>query len=163
RELQVSRSVESGDPDRMRAVNDNGVIQRLKADLLTGEAKLHELATQYGPKHPSYQRQLSQNQSLRERVDSETRRVVSGAENAARQSRQREASVESALAGQRRHRESELATALTAQRARILGQRTNRDEASVLRRNVESAERAYDTAMQRSVIAQVESRVRQTN
>src|SRR5882762_1836178 len=34
---------------------------------------------------------------------------------------------------------------------------------SVLRRNVESAEKAYDTAMQRHVVSQVESRASQTN
>jgi uncharacterized protein involved in exopolysaccharide biosynthesis len=33
----------------------------------------------------------------------------------------------------------------------------------VLKRNVESAERAYDTAMQRHVVSQVESRASQTN
>jgi uncharacterized protein involved in exopolysaccharide biosynthesis len=75
-------------------------------------------------------------------------KVVSGIESSARQSRQREAQAEKALA---------------AQRARMLGLKQNRNEFSVLKRNVESAERAYDTALQRSVGSLVDSRANQTN
>jgi len=53
--------------------------------------------------------------------------------------------------------------ARTAQRARLLELKDSRNEFTVLRRNVESAERAYDTAMQRHVVSQVESRASQTN
>jgi len=52
---------------------------------------------------------------------------------------------------------------MAAQRARLLELKDNRNEFTVLRRNVESAERAYDTAMQRHVVSQVESRASQTN
>jgi capsular polysaccharide biosynthesis protein len=45
----------------------------------------------------------------------------------------------------------------------MLSLKESRNEFTVLRRNVESAERAYDTAMQRSVVSQVESRANQTN
>ena len=52
---------------------------------------------------------------------------------------------------------------MAAQRARLLELKENRNEFTVLRRNVESAEKAYDTAMQRHVVSQVESRASQTN
>src|SRR5207247_7027379 len=78
----------------------------------------------------------------------EMRKLVSGIDSAARQSRQREA---------------DLMKAMAAQRARLLALKENRNEFTVLRRNVESAERAYDTAMQRSVVSQVDSRASQTN
>jgi uncharacterized protein involved in exopolysaccharide biosynthesis len=110
--------------------------------------KLHELSTQYGSNYPQYQRQLSENQGLRRRLDAEMRKVVEGIRNSARQSRQRE---------------TELKKALATQRARLLELKDNRNEFTVLRRNVESAERAYDTAMQRHVVSQVESRASQTN
>ena len=149
REQQGRKFLEQGvSPDRLPDVLDNAFIQRLKADLLHGEAKLQELATQYGASHPQYQRQLSENQSLREKLDAEMRKIVAGIESSARQSRQREA---------------DLAKAMAAQRARLLGLKENRNEFTVLRRNVESAERAYDTAMQRSVVSQVDSRASQTN
>jgi uncharacterized protein involved in exopolysaccharide biosynthesis len=106
------------------------------------------LATQYGSNYPQYQRQLSENRSLREKLDDEMRKVAAGIANSARQSRQREADVVKALA---------------AQRARLLELKENRNEFTVLRRNVESAEKAYDTAMQRHVVSEVESRASQTN
>jgi len=110
--------------------------------------KLQELATQYGANYPQYQRQLSENQSLRDQLDAEMRKVVAGIENAKRQSRQREAELQAAMA---------------AQRARLLELKEHRNELTVLTRNVESAQRTYEAAMQRSVVSQVESRASQTN
>src|SRR3954467_8622168 len=106
------------------------------------------MAAKQAKNHPQYQRQLSENQSLHEKLDAEMRKVVNGIETSARQSRQREAALMQSLA---------------AQRARMLALKESRNEFTVLRRNVESAERAYDTAMQRSVVSQVESRANQTN
>ena len=149
REQQAHKFLEQGvSPDRLPEVLDNAFVQRLKGDLLHGETRLRELATQYGQNHPQYQRQVSENQSLREKLDSEMRKVVSGIESSARQSRQRETALVQSMA---------------AQRSRMLGLKDNRNEFTVLRRNVESAERAYDTAMQRSVVSQAESRANQTN
>jgi len=149
REQQAHKFLAEGaSPDRLPEVLDNSFVQRLKGDLLRGETKLQEMATQYGHNHPQYQRQVSENQSLRETLDTEMKKVVAGIESSARQSRQREAA---------------LAQSLAAQRARMLSLKDNRNEFTVLRRNVESAERAYDTAMQRSVVSQVESRANQTS
>lgn len=149
REQQARKFLgQGGSPDRLPDVLDNPFIQKLKADLLHRETKLQELATQYGPNHPQYQRQLSENQSLREKLDAEMRKIVAGIESSAHQNRQREA---------------DLMKAMAAQRARLLGLKENRNQFTVLRRNVESAERAYDTAMQRSVVSQVDSRASQTN
>ena len=66
---------------------DNQAIQRLNAQLATGEAKLRELASQYGPNYPLYQRQVAQNQALRERLAGERQRATAGAASVARQSR----------------------------------------------------------------------------
>ncbi len=149
REQQARKFLEpGGSPDRLPDVLDNPFIQRLKTDLLQGEAKLQELATQYGSNYPQYQRRLSENRSLREKLDAEMRKIVAGIESSARQSRQREV---------------ELRRALAAQHARVLGLKENRNELTVLKRNMESAERTYDTAMQRFVVSQVDSRASQTN
>ena len=137
-----------GSLDRLPDVLDNPFIQRLKTDLHQGEAKLRELATQYGSNYPLYQRQLSENRSLREKLDVEMKKVAEGIASSARQSRQREA---------------DLTKAMSAQRTRLLELKDTRNEFTVLRRNVESAERAYDTAMQRHVVSEVESRASQTN
>ncbi|HEV8644624.1 MAG TPA: chain length determinant protein EpsF [Burkholderiales bacterium] len=149
REQQARDVLEQGrSPDRLPEVLDNPFIQKLKADLLHGEAKLQELATQYGANHPQYQSQFSENHSLREKLDAEMKKIVAGIESSTRQSRRREAETRKAMA---------------AQRARVLDLKENRNELTVLKRNVDSAERAYDTAMQRFVVSQVESRASQTN
>ncbi|MEO8166067.1 MAG: Wzz/FepE/Etk N-terminal domain-containing protein [Betaproteobacteria bacterium] len=149
REQEARKFLQAGaSPDRLPEVLDNSFVQRLKGDLLQGETRLREMSTQYGSNHPQYQRQVSENESLRERLDIEMRKVISGIENSARQARQREGA---------------LARSLGAQRSRMLGQKESRNDFTVLRRNVESAERAYDTAMQRAVISQVESRANQTS
>jgi len=124
-------------PDRLPEVMDNAFIQQLKADVLHGEAKLQELATEYGVNHPVYRRQLSENQSLRARLQAEMRKVVAAA-----------ASPEAVASASRGNHVRDLRTQPLEQ---------------VLTRNVESAERAYDTAMQRYVVSQVDSRASQTN
>ena len=136
-----------GSPDGLPDVLENGFIQRLKGDLLRGESRLQELATQYGSNHPQFQRQSSENDGLRRKLDAEMRKVVSGIESSLRQSEQREAA---------------LAQAMAAQRTRMLGLKGNRNEFNVIRRDVQSAERAYDTAMQRAVTSQVDSQANHT-
>jgi chain length determinant protein EpsF len=149
REQQARNAVRQGaSPDRLPDVLDNPFIQRLKGELMLGETKLRQMATQYGRNHPEFQRQVSENQGLREKLDAEMAKVVASVGSSARQSRDREAS---------------LALAMEAQRKRLLGMKQSRNELTVLRRNVESAERAYDVALQRSVASQVDSRVNQTS
>jgi polysaccharide biosynthesis transport protein len=138
----------SGATERLPDILDNAFLQKLKEEMLSGEAKLKELSTQYGANHPLYQRQASENQSLREKLDAETRKAVAAISSSARQSRQRE---------------EDLRKAMAVQRNRVLDLKEDRNGLTVLRRNVESAERAYDTAMQRFVVSQVDSRANQTN
>src|SRR6267378_3904911 len=135
-------------PDKLPDVLSNPHLQKLNAELLHGEVKLQELATQYGANHPQYQRQASEIQGLRDKLDAEMRKVVAGLENSKRQSRQREAELQGAMA---------------AQRARLLELKEHRNELTVLTRDMESAQRTYEAAMHRSVISQVEGRASQTN
>jgi chain length determinant protein EpsF len=149
RERQARNSRKQGtSPDKLPDVLSNAQVQRLNTDLLRGEVKLQELATQYGANHPQYQRQLSENQSLREKLDAEMMKVLAGIANSKHQSRQREAELQEAMA---------------AQRARLLELKEHRNELTVLTRDAESAQRTYEAAMQRSVISQVEGRASQTN
>src|SRR6266513_2968187 len=53
--------------------------EQLKGELLHGEEKLQELATQYGANHPVYRRQVSENQTLRTRLQTEMRKLAEGA------------------------------------------------------------------------------------
>lgn len=124
-------------PDRLPEVIDNPFIQQLKTEVLHGEAKLQELATQYGVNHPVYQRQVSENESLRARLHSEMRKVVAGLASASAQGA------------------PPMRGGLERQAAGLYE--------PVLTRDVESAERAYDTALQRYFVSQIESRASQAN
>ncbi|TMG77076.1 MAG: chain length determinant protein EpsF [Betaproteobacteria bacterium] len=147
RERQARDFLKRGaSPDKLPDVLSNAYIQKLKGDLVRGEAKLQELSAEYGVNHPQYQRQVSENRSLREKLDVEMKAVVAGMENSKQQSRQREA---------------ELRRALAAQRARLLEIKGDRNDLTVLTRNAETAQRTYEAAMQRSVVSRVESRASQ--
>ena len=90
-----------GTLEELPEVIANPHIQKLRSDLLQGEAKLQELATQYGANYPQYQRLQSENRALREKIDAEMRKILAGLEASARQSGQREAELKRALAAQR--------------------------------------------------------------
>jgi chain length determinant protein EpsF len=130
------------------SVKNDPMVQRLSADLAGGEAKLVELSAQYGPNYPAYQRQVEENRALRQRLDAATAKAASAANG------QRQVA---------RNREAELRKALAEQHARVLELKQGRNEMGVLMRNVETAQKAYETASQRAVVNQVESRARQTN
>jgi protein tyrosine kinase modulator len=135
-------------PDKLPDIVNNPYIQKLNSELLLGEAKLQQMSAEYGPNYPAYQRQQSENRALRQRLDAEMRRVVAGMENSLRQSAQREA---------------ELKAAIAAQRAHLLEDKVNRNELALLTRNVETAQRTYETALQRAVVSQVDSRASHAN
>jgi uncharacterized protein involved in exopolysaccharide biosynthesis len=127
-------------PERLPQVRDDVFIQQLRAELLHGEEKLRELSTQYGVNHPVYQRQVSENLGLRGRLQAELRKAAASATDPDGAPSPRAASGQYA-------QDPEQARAL----------------APVLQHNVESAERAYDTALQRYFASQVDSRASQTN
>ena len=143
-----SRMADGSPALRINPAREDPLIQKLEADLVNGETKLRELATRYGPNHPAYQSQLSENQSLRERFEAEMAKAVTALNGWNREKREWEQGLSASLA---------------ARRARMAELTEDRNELTVLRRDVESAERAYDTAMQRFVVSQVESRANQTS
>jgi polysaccharide biosynthesis transport protein len=154
RQQVVSRYIaQSGSPDNLPEVWSNTVIQQLKADTLRGDAKLKDLATRFGVNHPEYQRAVAENAALHARLDTEIRETVAGIAASARQRRPRDAELQHAWGTQRTG---------VIERAGVLDS-TQRDEFTVLQLNVESAERAYDAAMQRRVVSQIDSRASEAN
>lgn len=122
-------------PEGLAEIRDSAYIQQLRADLSRGEAKLQVLSTQYGVNYPDYQRQLSENEALRERLQAEMRRIVTATANSGAGELVRPAP----------------------------GQPPTDPLAPALAHNVESAERAYDAALQHYYDSQVESRASQTD
>lgn len=157
----VARTREGAGPARGSAAGDTAAardsqpevlahagIQALKTDLLRAEARLQERAAELGSRHPQYLRQLAEVEGLRTRVESESRSVVAGADQAAQRGRQRKERLQSELA---------------AQRERVLALKQARNQLAVLSHEVDIAQRTYDAAMQRFMVSKIESRAQQTN
>ncbi|HWP18613.1 MAG TPA: chain length determinant protein EpsF [Burkholderiaceae bacterium] len=134
--------------DRMQEVLLNPLISGLKADLNRQEVRLQELSERYGRNHPQVVEAQASVQALRARIASETQRVTSSVTVTNNINRQREA---------------ELKAALEAQRAKVLKMKEQRDQAAVLLRDVENAQRAYDTVLARLNQTNMESESTATN
>jgi polysaccharide biosynthesis transport protein len=126
----------------------NPLVMGLKGELLRAEAKLQELATRIGPNHPQYQQQAAEVAALRDRVSSESRKVVGGVQSAAGQSSARRAALERDMAEQRKKVET---------------LRQARHRSQVLIRDVDTAQKAYEAALQRYLVNKVESGAKSTN
>jgi polysaccharide biosynthesis transport protein len=129
-------------------VLSNPYVTTVKAALQAAEARFEEQSQTLGPKHPAYQRAALEVQTLRQRLGAETKKLISSLGSAAAQSKKRE---------------QELGAALTAQQDRIMKAKDARIDMTVLSRDLDSAQRAYDGALQRYVATKIESRARQTN
>lgn len=147
-ESQSRQRQASGDAQTLPEVLQNPLIQGLKVDVSRQEGKLKDLAAQYGKNYPQLQRAEAELQSTREKLQTEIRRVADGVGTANRVNVQRE---------------SEIRAALDAQRTKVLEIKKNRDEISVLQRDVEAAQRNYDVVTQRLAQTSLESQTQQTN
>ena len=142
----TSRQNQSG--NALAEVEQNPLIQGLKRDLASGETKLAELSQKVGKNHPQFQRMQAEVDSLRAELSAEMKVVTRSVGTTAKVAK---------------GRESELRAALAAQKARVLSFKQQRDEASVLIREVENAQRVYDTALQRFNQSALESQNTQTD
>jgi chain length determinant protein EpsF len=149
REDLARRALGSGASlDSLPTMRDDSGLQELRAELRQGEAELQALSVKFGENHPDYRRQRAQNAYLRQQLNSEMQKV---------------AQLESGRRQESEQRAARMSAALAAQRARLLDQKQDRDGLAVLVRNVNTAQTAYETAMQRYVANQVESRTNHAN
>ena len=142
----TSRQNQSG--NALAEIEQNPLIQGLKRDLSSGETKLAELSQKVGKNHPQFQRMQAEVDALRAELSAEMKVVTRSVGTTAKVAK---------------GRESELRAALAAQKARVLSFKQQRDEASVLIREVENAQRVYDTALQRFNQSALESQNTQTD
>ena len=126
----------------------NPLIQSLKSQLSSQEVKVKEMSLRLGPNHPAYRQALGELAEIRARLNAETSQVTSSVGAARRVSVDRVAEIQSAL---------------DAQRQRVLSLQGQRDQADVLQKEVENAQRAYDLVMQRQTQTTLESQAQQTD
>jgi len=129
-------------------VINNPLVSGLRGDLSRQEAKLQEMSKRYGDAYPQVAELRANIDELRARLETESRRVSGSVtvNNSINQSR-----------------EAELRSALAAQRVRVMQIKQQRDEATVLQRDVEGAQRAYDAVSSRLTQSSLESQTKQTN
>ncbi|KAA3652751.1 MAG: chain length determinant protein EpsF [Proteobacteria bacterium] len=143
-----SRQAQGNNAESLPEVMQNSLIQSLKADLTRLEATRTQTAGRLGANHPELARIDAELSSLRERIGTETRRVVSSLGTTNRVNVQRVSEIEAAL---------------DAQKQKILDLKAERDQIAVFQRDVENAQRAYDLVTQRLAQTSLESQTQQTN
>ena len=134
--------------DTVAEVMQSPVINGLKTEIARVQAKLNESNVNLGKNHPQTQSTEAELASLNLQLDAETRKVTRAIETTYQIGKQREAQLKAALA---------------AQKTRVLSLNKQRDELNVLRRDIESAQRAFEQVSQRASQSNIESRANQTN
>lgn len=129
-------------------VLQNPVINSLKSDIARLEAKLQESNINLGRNHPQTQRNESELASLKAKLASETQVVSKSITTSYEVGRQME---------------KDLLEAIEKQKNRVLSLNKQSDEISVLSRDVESAQRAFEGVSQRAALTRLESLSVQTN
>jgi chain length determinant protein EpsF len=135
-----------GSPDAMAEVMSNPAIAVVKADLARAESLLQTASTDLGANHPVYIKYSSEVKALREKLSNEMKKVVAALSNGMQQAQKRE---------------QEIKAAVDAQQARIMQAKDVRVELAAMTRDVESAQRNYDTVLTRAMSTRLESRARQ--
>ncbi|MFZ4481814.1 MAG: chain length determinant protein EpsF [Rhodoferax sp.] len=134
--------------DTVAEVMQSPLINGLKVDIARLEAKLTESSINLGKNHPQTQRTESELATLKTQLDLETRKITSSIETTYQVGKQRE---------------KQLKSALSTQKSRVLKINKQRDELNVLRRDIESAQRAFEMVSQRASQTNIESQTNQTN
>jgi succinoglycan biosynthesis transport protein ExoP len=145
----ASRQHQAGaNATQMPEVLANPLVSGLTGDLSRQEYKLSELQQRLGDRHPEVVQLQASIENLRARIRAETRRVASSltVNNTVNQARI-----------------AEVRNALEQQRAKVLRLKGERDEAGVLQRDVENAQKAYDAVVARVSQTSTESQANQTN
>jgi polysaccharide biosynthesis transport protein len=144
----LSSKQRSGGADTLPEVIQSPLINGLKVDIARLESKLKELSGNLGANHPQYQSALSELSSLRARLKTETALIASSVGVAGKASQARE---------------SDVAAAIELQKKKLLELRKQRDAISVLMRDVESAQSAFNAVSQRMTQTRLEAQSVQTN
>ncbi|MDM7948598.1 chain length determinant protein EpsF [Hydrogenophaga sp.] len=144
-----SRSKRSlSDTDSVAEVMQSPLINGLKADIARLEARLTESSVNLGRNHPQIQRQESELGSLKQQLETELRKITRSIDTSYTVNREREMQLQAALA---------------SQKLRVLELNQRRDQIKVLRGDIETAQRVFDSVSLRASQSNLESQTSQTN
>ncbi|WP_295995266.1 chain length determinant protein EpsF [Rugamonas sp.] len=126
----------------------NPLIQNLRASLSASESKLAEVSQRLDKNHPQYLSAKAEVEKMRAELERQVRATSNSVRNNASILQQREASVRSAL---------------EQQKNKVLELNRTRDEMGALQKDVESAQRAFDTVSQRLSQTSIEGQADQSD
>ena len=134
--------------DRTQEAMMSGLVNGIRQEIIKQESKLQELTTRLGENHPQVIETRNGITDLKSKLETEIRRVTGSV------------GVSNTI---NRQREVELRSALEAQRAKVLRLKETRDDMAVMQRDVEAAQKAYDSVQQRFNQSSLESQNQQSN
>lgn len=141
-ESQSRQRQAQGESSSSPDVLQNPVIQLLRSDIAHSEAKVSELRKQLGANHPNLKAAEAELESLRAKLQAEMRQVAGAMGTANSVNEQREAQIRAMLEEQKR---------------RVVALRAERDQAVVIQKDLEEAQKAYDLVAQRRSQTNLES------
>ena len=136
------------DSANLPEVTNNPVVQGLKAQVAQGEGRLADLAKRVGANHPEYRRTQAEVNTYKVKLATELNTATRGV---------------GATSSAARQRVKELSAAFEQQKTKVLGLKQQREEATLLARDLENAQRIYDSALQRYGQSRMEAQSTQTD
>ena len=143
-----SKNKYAGSGDTLADVMQNPVILNLKSEIIRQESRLQEASLNLGKNNPQYLAMESQIASLKQKMADETQHILNSINTANSINKQKK---------------SELKATIESQKQKVIEDLSQRDQIAVLERDVESAQRAYDTVVQRYAESNLQSQSSQTN
>lgn len=134
--------------DQLQEVWQNPAVASLAAEVTREEVKLGEMTSRLGESHPQRIQQEVRLSELKTRLESERGRAV------------RNVSFGNSAT---RARVAQISAALEAQRAKVLRMQSQREQSASLQRELEIAQRAFDTMQQKVQQAGIEVQNTYTN
>lgn len=138
----------AGGGETSTEVLQSPLVNNMRADVAKLESKVQEASATMGPNHPKMQQMEAELRSMRSRLAAESSRLGAAA------------AVSSQASA---NRVRELQNALAAQRARVLATNKQRGELSVLQREVDSAQKAFETVSASAAQSRLQSLSTQSN
>jgi polysaccharide biosynthesis transport protein len=134
--------------EQLQEVWQNPAVAALSSDVTREEVRLREMTSRLGENHPQLIEQEARLSELRAKLTAEKGRAVGNVSFGSSANQSRVAQISSVL---------------EAQRAKVLRMQSQREQSVDLQRDVDSAQRAYDTMQQRVNQASIESQNTQAN
>lgn len=147
-EAQRRQNEATASPDRMEEVLKDPSVSALVSALAVQETRHAELSERMGPRHPQVVESQAIISGLRSRLEQAKRRIAASYEGGSK-----------VLSGQL----AERSRALEVQRERVLRRKGLRDEARLLQNEVDVAQRAYDSVIDRLNKTMLEKAAPQVN